>query len=173
MTHLDYIHLSGQYNLVDGSSVTQKCHLGKLQQVRINFCSSITHLTWLRYAPLLEYLGVYDCSLIEHVVKEAKDDEDFGSESKNDNIFTNLKDLCLENMPKLVNIHKRALAFPSLKRILVTDCPNLRKLPFNSSFASKGNLVAIVGDTEWWDKLEWDDTIIEHLVRPKFQDTDE
>ncbi|KAI5386402.1 disease resistance protein RPS5 isoform X1 [Lathyrus oleraceus] len=169
MTHLDYIHLSGQYSLVDGSSITQKCHLGKLREVHIAVCFSITHLTWLRYAPLLEYLGVYYCLSVEHIVKEAND-EDVGSESKNDNMFINLKELLLSKIPKLVSIHKRALAFPSLKRIRVKDCPNLRKLPLNSSFASKNNLVAIVGDTEWWDKLEWDDTIIEHLLRPKFQD---
>ncbi|CAK8577826.1 unnamed protein product [Lathyrus sativus] len=169
MTHLDCIHLITMRSLMDGSSVTEKCHLGKLRQVRIHDCSSITHLTWLTYAPLLEYLVVIYCSSIEHVVKEAEDDEEFGSESKNDNIFTNLKDLCLENMPKLVSIHKRALAFPSLKRIRVTDCPNLRKLPFNSTFASKDNLVAIQGSIKWWDNLEWDDTIIQHLLRPKFQ----
>ncbi|XP_058730908.1 probable disease resistance protein At5g63020 isoform X2 [Vicia villosa] len=169
MTHLDCIHLIMIRSLVDGSSVTEKCHLGRLRQVRIHFCSSITHLTWLRYAPLLEYLVVIYCSSIEHVVKEATDDEEFGSESKTDNIFTNLKDLCLENMPKLVSIHKRALNFPSLQRIRVTDCPNLRKLPFNSSIASMDNLVAIQGRTNWWDNLEWDDTIIERLLRPKFQ----
>ncbi|MCI23793.1 disease resistance protein, partial [Trifolium medium] len=104
---------------------------------------------------------------IEHVVKD--DDEEADSKSNNDNIFTNLKELCLGNMSKLVSIHKRALAFPSLKCILVHGCPNMRKLPFNSSFASKDNLVAIQGETVWWDNLEWDDTIMEHLLRPKFQ----
>ncbi|XP_050895461.1 probable disease resistance protein At5g63020 isoform X2 [Lathyrus oleraceus] len=84
MTHLECIHLIMIRSLVDGSSVTEKCHLGKLRQVRIHFCSSITHLTWL-------------------------------------------------------------------------------------SFASKDNLVAIQGRTNWWDNLEWDDSIIEPLLRPKFQ----
>ncbi|CAK8577829.1 unnamed protein product [Lathyrus sativus] len=169
MTHLEYISLSAPYSLVDGSSVLEKCHLGKLQQVRISACNSITHLTWLRYAPLLEYLVVYECLSVEHIVKEAKDDEDVGSEFKNDNIFSNLKELIFSKMPKLVSIHKRALAFPSLKCIIVNDCPNLKKLPFNSNFASKDNLVAVLGSTEWWDNLKWDDTIIEHLLRPKFQ----
>ncbi|CAK8577827.1 unnamed protein product [Lathyrus sativus] len=169
MTHLECISLTAPYSLVDGSSVPGKCHLGKLQQVRIGACYSITHLTWLRYAPLLEYLVVYDCFSVEQIVKETKDDEDVGSEFKNDNIFSNLIQLELSKMPKLVSIHKRALAFPSLKRIRVTDCPNLRKLPFNSTFASKDNLVAIQGRIKWWDNLEWDDTIIQHLLRPKFQ----
>jgi disease resistance protein RPS2 len=167
MTHLDCIRLFDIKELMDGSPVTDKCHLGRLRTVRIYDCGSITHLTWLRYAPLLEYLVVCGCDSIEQVVKE--DDEEAGSKSNNDNIFINLRDLCLHNMSELVSIHKRALAFPSLKRILVTACPNLRKLPLNSSFASKDNLIAIQGETEWWDNLEWDDTIIEHLLCPKFK----
>jgi disease resistance protein RPS2 len=167
MAHLNRIHLWRIDNLIDGSLVTDKWHLGKLRQVCIYDCSSITHLTWLRYAPLLEYLDVYGCSSIEHVVKD--DGEEADSKSNNDNIFTNLKELCLGYMSKLVSIHKRALAFPSLKCIIVYGCPNMRKLPFNSNFASKENLIAIEGETEWWDNLEWDNTIMEHLLRPKFQ----
>ncbi|CAK8577830.1 unnamed protein product [Lathyrus sativus] len=167
LTHLDGILLSKIHCLMDGPLVTEKCHLGKLRQVRIHFCNSITHLTWLTYAPLLEDLCVFSCNSIEHVVKEAKDEEEAGSESKNKSIFTNLKDLCLERMPSLVSIHERALAFPSLKRILVTDCYELRKLPLNSSFASNNKLVAIQGGSDWWNNLEWDDTIIERLLRPK------
>ncbi|AES90455.1 putative P-loop containing nucleoside triphosphate hydrolase, leucine-rich repeat domain, L [Medicago truncatula] len=163
MNHLESIYLSSTDSLVDGSSITDKCHLGMLRQVCINFCGSITHLTWLRYAPLLEVLVVSVCDSIEEVVKEAKDDE------QADNIFTNLKILGLFYMPKLVSIHKRALDFPSLKRFEVAKCPNLRKLPLNSSFALKNNLIAIKGETEWWDKLEWDDTIIPTLLRPKLQ----
>jgi disease resistance protein RPS2 len=109
MAHLDRIHLWRIDNLIDGSLVIDKWHLGKLRQVCIYDCSSITHLTWLRYAPLLEYLDVYGCSSIEHVVKD--DGKEADSKSSNDNIFTNLKELCLGYMLKLMSIHKRALAF--------------------------------------------------------------
>ncbi|XP_045821014.1 uncharacterized protein LOC123914077 isoform X2 [Trifolium pratense] len=47
MTHLDYIHLFSISNLMDGSPVTDKCHLGRLRTVCIYVCGSITHLTWL------------------------------------------------------------------------------------------------------------------------------
>ncbi|RHN62531.1 putative P-loop containing nucleoside triphosphate hydrolase, leucine-rich repeat domain, L [Medicago truncatula] len=167
MRHLDSIRLWARNNLMDGSSIADKCDLGNLRRVHISSCHSINHLTWLMYAPLLEILVVGLCDSIEEVVKEGKDNEQAGSDSKNDMIFANLTDLCLYGMPKLVSIHKRALDFPSLKRIKVTDCPNLRKLPFNSRFAFKINLIAIQGETEWWDNLEWDDTIIPTLLRPK------
>ncbi|KEH26692.1 NBS-LRR type disease resistance protein [Medicago truncatula] len=170
MRHLDRIYLSCIHHLMDGSSIADKYLLSKLRQVCIHYCCSITHLTWLRYAPLLEVLSVSDCYSIEEVVKEAKDGEQAGYDSNNDMIFKNLKDLCLHNMRNLVSIHKRALNFPSLKRIMVKGhCPNLRKLPLNSGFASKNNLVLIQGGTKWWDNLEWDDNIIPTLLRPKFE----
>jgi len=83
MKHLEGTCLLNIGSLVDGSSITDKCHLGKLRQMRIYVCDSITHLTWLRYAPLLETLEVYRCSSIEEVVKEAKDDEQAGYDSNN------------------------------------------------------------------------------------------
>jgi len=161
MKHLEGIHLWSIQSLVDGSSIAaDKCHLCNLRQVHIFECGSITHLTWLRYAPLLEVLSVNGCDSIVEVVKEANDDT----------IFVNLKDLRLDLMPKLVSIHKRALVFPSLKCITVIDCPNLRKLPFNSSFASKNNLIVIQGTTVWWDTLEWDDNIIPSTLSHKFRE---
>jgi hypothetical protein len=168
MKHLETIYIWMIHCIMDDSLVTDKWHLGKLRQVYIYFVQgSITHLTWLRYAPLLEQLVLFHCHSIEHVVKD--DNEEVGSKSNNDNIFTNLKELRIHNLSKLVSIHKRALAFPSLKHIQVTSCPNLRKLPLNSSFASKNNLIAIQGERMWWNLyLEWDDDIIEHLLRPKF-----
>ncbi|KEH40429.1 NB-ARC domain disease resistance protein [Medicago truncatula] len=169
MMHLDLIYLWGIKSLMDASLIADKCHLGKLRQVHIYHCYSITHLTWLRYAPLLEKLVVSSCSSIEEVVKEVKDDEQADYDSNNDIIFRNLKVLRLSNMSKLVSIHKRALDFPSLKRIRVFECPNLKKLPFNSSFTSKNNLTVIQGSTKWWDNLEWDDTIIPSLLRPNFE----
>jgi AAA+ ATPase superfamily predicted ATPase len=62
MKHLEGIHIWSKESLVDGSSITDKCHLGKLRHVHIVDCRSITHLTWLRYAPLLETLEVLGCN---------------------------------------------------------------------------------------------------------------
>jgi disease resistance protein RPS2 len=109
MAHLDRIHLWRIDNLIDGSLVIDKWHLGKLRQVCIYDCSSITHLTWLRYAPLLEYLDVYGCSSIEHVVKD--DGKEADSKSSNDNIFTNLKELCLGYMSKVSEHPQESFGF--------------------------------------------------------------
>jgi hypothetical protein len=67
----------------------------------------------LRYAPLLEYLDVYGCSSIEHVVKD--DGEEADSKSNNDNIFTNLKELCLGYMSKVSEHPQESFGFSFLK----------------------------------------------------------
>ncbi|KAK3219545.1 hypothetical protein Dsin_013515 [Dipteronia sinensis] len=58
------------------------------------------------------------------------------------------------------------MPFPSLQLILVDNCPNLRKLPFNAESAK--SLKAIVGDPDWWDKLEWDDEATKLAFTTKF-----
>lgn len=70
-----------------------------LRHVNIDKCDSITHLTWLRHAPLLEYLKVSYCGSIKHVVKEVEDKE-VGS-YLNDIIFQNLTHIYLLSLPKL------------------------------------------------------------------------
>ncbi|XP_061367667.1 probable disease resistance protein At5g63020 [Gastrolobium bilobum] len=123
MKHLEWIDLREIENIKESSPIADTFHLPKLRQVQIVDCQSITHLTWLRYAPLLEYLYVANCDSIEEVVKEAEDDRD----NSND-IFPNLRHLSLNHLPKLKSIHKRALAFPSLEFIAIGDCRNLRTL---------------------------------------------
>ncbi|XP_061367670.1 disease resistance protein RPS5-like [Gastrolobium bilobum] len=166
MKHLEWVELFGIENIMESSSIADIFHLCKLRHVQIRYCHSITHLTWLRYAPLLEYLRVFSCGSIEEVVKEAEDDRD----NSND-IFPNLKTLHLSNLGKLNSIYKRALAFPSLKHIGVYHCPKLRKLPLNSNSA-KDSLITIKGESEWWNNLEWDDVAVKDLLQSKFQSYD-
>ncbi|XP_061349365.1 probable disease resistance protein At1g61300 [Gastrolobium bilobum] len=104
--------------------------LPNLLRVNIDRCHSITDLTWLRYAPLLESLSVSNCCSIEEVVKEGGQDRD-----KANYVFSNLIWLSLQYLQKLESIHQSALAFPSLKFVDIKGCPNLRKHPLNSNYA--------------------------------------
>ncbi|KAJ1388074.1 P-loop containing nucleoside triphosphate hydrolase [Sesbania bispinosa] len=171
MKHMEHLNLSRLPRIKEGSSITNTCHLNKLRSVNISVCGSITHLTWLRYASLLEFLEVSHCISIEEVVKEAEY-EDGGSDKDNTNgIFPNLKQLRLQHLPNLESIYNGALALPLLKYIYVQSCPNLRKLPINSSSACKDSLIAIRGEGRWLNNLEWEetDTTIKDLVHSKFR----
>ncbi|KAJ1391693.1 P-loop containing nucleoside triphosphate hydrolase [Sesbania bispinosa] len=167
MKHLERIGLNCLDNIMEGSSITHTCHFHKLRRVVISGCDSITHLNWLRYALLLEFLEVKSCHSVEQVLKEA---EDVGSSRDNaKDIFPNLRHLRLHYLPKLKSIHIKALALPFLKHIDVHGCPNLRKLPFNSSSAAKDSLIGIIGPSEWCTNLEWEDTTTKDLLHSKFQ----
>ncbi|XP_027348369.1 probable disease resistance protein At5g63020 [Abrus precatorius] len=162
MKNLEYLRFY-RVNIVEGSSISGPCPLHNLGRVTVGKCKSITHLTWLRYAPLLEYLNVWHCDSIEEVVKE---DGGADREEADSHIFSNLTHLRLDGLPKLESIYKRALAFPFLKFISVNHCRKLRKLPLNSNSA-KDTLIAIIGESYWWNNLEWEDRALKDQFQSK------
>ncbi|XP_027346389.1 probable disease resistance protein At5g63020 [Abrus precatorius] len=162
MKNLEYLRFY-RVNIVEGSSISGPCPLHNLRRVTVGRCKSITHLTWLRYAPLLEFLSVWHCDSIEEVVKE---DGGADREEADSHIFSNLTHLRLYGLPKLESIYKSALAFPFLKFISVDDCPKLRKLPLNSNSA-KDTLIAIDGQDKWWNNLEWEDRALKDQFKSK------
>ncbi|XP_027345070.1 probable disease resistance protein At1g61300 [Abrus precatorius] len=163
MKNLKYLSFF-QVNIVEDSSISGPCRLHNLRRVIISRCNSITHLTWLRYAPLLEFLLVGNCDSIEEVVKE---DGRADREEADNHIFSNLTHLRLYGLPKLESIYKRALAFPLLKFIKVDYCPKLRKLPLKSNSA-KDTLITIRGEYYWWNNLEWEDRALKDQFQSNF-----
>ncbi|MED6197105.1 hypothetical protein PIB30_053544 [Stylosanthes scabra] len=158
MKHLEIVQLSYLYNIVEVPSIFHtrgQYHLGMLHKVYIWHCDSIAHLTWLKYAPLLEILFVHSCKSMEEVVKE--------HEHEAIQLFSCLRVLSFELLPNLKSIYNRALPFPSLRSIVIHNCTNLRKLPLNSNSA-KETLLQIKGDSTWWSNLEWEDPPNEHLL---------
>ncbi|XP_054815111.1 LOW QUALITY PROTEIN: probable disease resistance protein At1g61300 [Prosopis cineraria] len=151
--------------------IVWKCHwlitfniFCKLRTAIFDRCHSITHLTWLKYAPYLRYLYVHHCALLEEVIVETEDNND---RQNMDGIFANLEIMDLMRMPNLRSIYKKALPFPKLETIWISNCPNLKKLPFDSNSAKY--LKKITGQQKWWDELEWEDQALKDLFLPKFQ----
>ena len=89
-------------------------------------------LTWLIYIPSLENLWVQDCESMEEVIGDA------GEVPENLGIFSRLKSLYLFDLPNLRSISRRALPFPSLTKLMVLNCQNLKKLPLDSNSARNG-----------------------------------
>ena len=116
-------------------------------------------LTWLIYIPSLEELRVEDCESMEEVIG------DTGEVPENLGIFSRLKDLCLEDLPNLRSISRRALPFPSLTKLIVINCQNLKKLPLDSNSA-RNSLKEIVGELDWWEGLQWEDETIRLIFTP-------
>ncbi|KAK7319623.1 hypothetical protein RJT34_04346 [Clitoria ternatea] len=166
--HLEYVSLWNVNNIMEASFITNACHFGKLRWVRIGYCDSLTHLTWLTNAPCVEFLYVTYCYSIREVVKEVENVNGWSNGEDDNGVFSNLKHLCLYGLPKLKSIYNGTLNFPFIKSIDVFECRNLRKLPLNSNSA-KNSLIAIKGNREWWNNLEWNDTSAKDLLHSKFQ----
>ena len=135
-------------------------HFHTLRCVVIHDCSKLLNLTWLVYAPYLEQLYVLDCESIEQVICN-------GVEESLD-IFSRLKYLLLNGLPRLKSIYQHPLLFPSLEVIKVYDCKSLKSLPFDSN-TSKSNLKKIKAEESWWNQLKWNDEAINHSFAPYFQ----
>ncbi|KAI9117056.1 hypothetical protein K1719_012055 [Acacia pycnantha] len=140
MKHLQHLKLRHLKNVID-LSVCDTCRLSMLKTVCIFDCNSIHHLTWLKYAPLLNELDVRRCYSIEEVIKG----EIILEEDEKDTIFPCLEVLSLHGLPNLRSIHERVLSFSSLRFIDVSRCENMKKLPFDSNSA-KDKLRLIKGD---------------------------
>ncbi|PON66340.1 AAA+ ATPase [Parasponia andersonii] len=125
----------------------------------------ILDMTWLIYAPCLEILRVKDCSSVRQIL---------GDDLENPkNAFLCLKRLHLQDLPRLKSIvsPQQDLAFPVLEEIEVLNCSSLMKLPFDSNSA-KESLTQIKGQRDWWDKLAWDDVLVETFFSSKFVSSD-
>ncbi|KAF8392314.1 hypothetical protein HHK36_022656 [Tetracentron sinense] len=134
-----------------------------LSKVYILWCDSLKNLTWILTARSLQSLDIQSCKGIEEVIcgGVATMEEEF-------NIFSRLKTVWLNDLPKLKSIYRHALPFPSLEKISINKCPELKNLPFDCSSA-KNTLKEITGEKQWWDKLEWEDESIEPSFLPYFK----
>lgn len=164
MKHLEHFVLSRiSQTIIEDLAIADTCHLGNLRLVKIFYCHSLIHLTWLNYAPHLEHLSVVDCKLVEAVIKETEEGE---HKDKMDSVFSSLVSLNLLEMPNLKTVIKSSLPFPSLKYVSIRRCPNVKKLPFDSNSARK-SLRDIGAEKEWWDNLEWENQATKDLFQPK------
>ncbi|KAF2302546.1 hypothetical protein GH714_037681 [Hevea brasiliensis] len=112
-------------------------------------------LTWLILAPNLKKLQVTFNKHIEEIISVEKLD-DAQARDENFNPFLKLQYLTLVDLPELKSIYPKALSFPFLEKIILCDCPQLKKLPLNSSSANGGKVEIEAGE-QWWKDIEWED----------------
>ena len=56
-----------------------------------------------------------------------------------------------------------------LEQVEVLECDRLKRLPLTNQNA--GTVKAIIGESEWWDALEWDDEETKSNLLPYFRPT--
>ncbi|KAK8597685.1 hypothetical protein V6N13_095085 [Hibiscus sabdariffa] len=136
--------------------ISGQCKLHNLSKVCIGICPLLLNLNSLAYARNLEILKIFDCEALKQVTSEEMS-------------FPRLKTISLTVLKSLKHICPSSKCFPSLLEIEVSKCPLLRLLPFD--LESANILQKIIGETEWWDGLIWDDEAVKDVCRLKFVST--
>ncbi|XP_028751296.1 probable disease resistance protein At1g61300 [Neltuma alba] len=163
MELLEVIHLVAWRHWLEESSLVdhQIDIFRQLSEVQILDSFSVTHLTWLRFAPVLRSLKLVNCLSLEEVIMEIEEDVD--------SVFGNLDSMVLTRLPRLWSVCKKTLPFPKLIVMEITGCNNLNKLPLDRNSATN-TLKHIRGETRWWDNLEWEDSMAKEFFQAKFTD---
>ncbi|XP_040943748.1 probable disease resistance protein At1g12290 [Gossypium hirsutum] len=141
--------------------------LAKLQHLSLTGCNHLRDVSWVTFAPHLEELWIYGCNGLEEIISEEKLGE-VAELKGNLNLFSKLDYLLLDGLPKLKTIYHHALPFPQLKKVHITGCPMLKKLPLNSNSA-KGQRLIIEGQERWWKGVEWEDEFTRIAFLPTFK----
>ncbi|KAI3830773.1 hypothetical protein MKW92_000499 [Papaver armeniacum] len=136
-------------------SVNLKC-------VVIKGCPRLRDITWLMYAQNLELLLLVKLDGLEEIISTG-----FASEELN--MFSKLNCLDLRSLRNLKWICDDNVNFFNLEKIAVKGCPELKKLPFNTSSTIPRTLKMIQGEEQWWERLKWDETATKSNLAPYFR----
>ena len=157
-SNLTHLVVSGCHNLKHlFTADLVKCHLQNLQSIFVNSCSEMEDII---------------------VAEAATEEEDLIILC-----FPNLLSFGLAKVRKLRSIWKGKLTCDSLQRLIVWNCPKLRRLPLSvhisisistTTDAADGEirppLKGIEGETGWWDGVEWHThPLAKSLFQPLFQ----
>jgi disease resistance protein RPS2 len=107
----------------------------------------------------LQNLKVEECSEIEEVIMESE------NRGLKPDMLPSLKTLVLLDLPKVRSICiNDSIKWSSLKKIEISMCPLLKKLPFNNENAI--NLECIEVQQSCWNALAWQEAAIKERLGP-------
>ncbi|KAH9687100.1 Disease resistance protein [Citrus sinensis] len=101
-------------------------HLENLEALKVSKCHELINVLTLSASKNLVNLGrmmIADCKMIEQIIQLQ-----VGEEAKDCNVFKELEYLGLDSLPSLTSfcLGNYALEFPSLKQVVVRQCPKMK-----------------------------------------------
>uniref|UniRef100_A0ACD5YW31 Uncharacterized protein n=1 Tax=Avena sativa TaxID=4498 RepID=A0ACD5YW31_AVESA len=141
--------------------------LPRLTYLEFCSCDSLLHLSWVMYLPRLEQLHIIQCdSMVQAFVRCHGDKLCNGQEKEK--TFPCLKFLYLQGNNSLDTIGDDGMEFPSLERLVIMQCPALKRLPFQlNSMPLKLKELGFY-DVQEWEGLECEEgvkTLLQPAVR--------
>lgn len=147
------------------NDISRKVCFRDLSRVYIFVCKLLKDVTFLMALPNIRRLEIMGCDSMEDIIGVGGGGASMVS--GNINAFATLERLTLEDLPALKYICSHALPFPRLTELNVQNCPELKKLPFDSNYDA-GKL-EVFGERGWWDGLQWDDEAVPATLNPCFR----
>ncbi|XP_044985746.1 probable disease resistance protein At1g61300 isoform X1 [Hordeum vulgare subsp. vulgare] len=124
----------------------------RLACLTVLFCGKLNDLSWAMYLPCLEQLIIGGCSLMQQTFLSDRGDNKC-SEQNSSKTFPCLKYLRISRCVSLVNIGDPDVTFPSLERLELDDCQELKRLPFRTNSLPR-KLQVLEIDVKSWERLE-------------------
>ncbi|XP_058105901.1 probable disease resistance protein At5g63020 [Magnolia sinica] len=145
-----------------------------LRHLNVYRCQALENLMSLelfQHLRCLEQIDIAECSEMEELIQgEEVMGEGDNNNSNNTILLPNLREFHLIHLGKLKSICKRLVSCPSLNKISIVGCHQLKKLPLSLGNLTSGVRGDIEGSKEWWDALEWDDHNTKTLFQPLFKE---
>jgi disease resistance protein RPS2 len=139
----------------------------RLTFLSVSYCTKLEHLSWAMYLPCLEKLNVKSSDSMRMAFTRYHVDNVWcGHEGSQ--TFPCLKQLLLWGCELLITITDPDVTFPSLEVLKISDCPDLKKLPFDMTSLPPSLKVLLMDDTEAWDRLELE-AGVKFFLQPKLQ----
>ncbi|XP_058099830.1 putative disease resistance protein At4g19050 [Magnolia sinica] len=135
-----------------------------LRHIHLDYCLRlVTVFSSTVFLQSLETLEIKCCSKLEAV---------FEGDAAAEGSLQKLHTVSLWELPRLKNICD-GTQLSALKKLKVRGCGMLKKLPLRAgdrtaaSTSASDDRVAVEGESEWWDRLKWEDKRIQHIINFK------
>ncbi|GAB2289889.1 hypothetical protein Dimus_024189 [Dionaea muscipula] len=150
-------------------SIRQVPRFHKLLALAVKRCQNLKDLTAIfTFAPNLETVAIMCCHGLETLIAMDDHRTNGGAINKATQApFAKLRTLRLVDLPQLGIICEDALPFPCLNKVLILDCPQLKRLPVDSKRA-EGPKIKIWTRETWWNELQWENEATANAFDPKF-----
>ncbi|PHT95820.1 hypothetical protein T459_03702 [Capsicum annuum] len=151
---IDWIHYLKSVS--DFSTQLLGLRFSKLRRLSISNCHSLTCLFNVGGAfcapKHLEEITISDCKQLTELFVQCSSSV---QATPVDSEIPRIRKLWLTSLPKLGTFGEPPSMWEHLEQLMVIGCTGIRKLPL--SLQSSNNIKLIKGESEWWNKLEWDD----------------